>query len=63
MEKLRKVGSAIGGAVMAANTIAGLLTWGEDGRIQTFKLGRLSIFDRARWDARRAARAARKRRG
>ena len=63
MDKLRKLGASVAGAVAAANAVAGVLTWADDGRLQTIQIGALKIFDRRRWEARQAARAARKRRG
>jgi len=60
VSRLRKAAETMGELGTAGAVIAGCLVWGEDGRLSKFKIGPLAVFDRARMDARRAARAARK---
>lgn len=57
---VQKASSTIATLGAAGTAIAGCLVWGEDGRLQQFKIGPLAIFDRQRWDARHEARKARK---
>lgn len=60
MGKLQKLAGAVSSLGAAGAVVAGLLVFGEDGRLQQVKLGPLAVFDRRRWDARRARRAERR---
>jgi len=62
MSKLERVASTIGALGGAGAAVAGCLVFGEDGRLQQFKIGPLAVYDRRRAEARREARRIRKER-